>query len=223
MTYAYLRQITDQNSLSQQQQYILSYSLSKGLDIEKEVLEYSSINNTIEEREKFEDFIHALAEGDSIVTASLSVLSNRIDEVIKIINCMLTHNVTLHIVDSKTLINRESKMSNVFPLLANLGSEKKGKKGNIGRPRGSKSTSKFDKYRSEIISLLTKKKSVSSIARELDVSRSSLKDYIESRELKELIEKSWVEVSQSDTDESDNPNALLICPFEKQKKEENNE
>ena len=39
----------------------------------------------------------------------------------------------------------------------------------------------------QIIDLLKKRRSVSEIARVLDVSRSSLKDYIESRELKEVV------------------------------------
>jgi DNA-binding transcriptional regulator YiaG len=56
----------------------------------------------------------------------------------------------------------------------------------IGRPKGSKSNSKFDKYADEIISFIREKKSVSEMARILNVSRSSLKDYIESRELKQV-------------------------------------
>jgi response regulator of citrate/malate metabolism len=56
----------------------------------------------------------------------------------------------------------------------------------IGRPKGSKSSSKFDVYINEIISFIKEKKSVSEMARTLGVSRSSLKDYIESRELKQV-------------------------------------
>ena len=57
-------------------------------------------------------------------------------------------------------------------------------KKSIGRPKGSRSSSKFDQYHNKILSLIKEKKSVSEIARVLHVSRSSLKDYIESRELK---------------------------------------
>ena len=56
----------------------------------------------------------------------------------------------------------------------------------IGRPKGSKSNSKFDKHINEIISYIKEKKSVSEMSRLLNVSRSSLKDYIESRELKQV-------------------------------------
>jgi response regulator of citrate/malate metabolism len=60
------------------------------------------------------------------------------------------------------------------------------KKG-IGRPKGSKSSSKFDIHLEKIIDLLKQRHSVSEIARILGVSRSSLKDYVESRELKEVV------------------------------------
>jgi response regulator of citrate/malate metabolism len=56
----------------------------------------------------------------------------------------------------------------------------------VGRPRGSKSNSKFDRYINDIIAYIKEKKSVSEMARALKVSRSSLKDYIESRELKQV-------------------------------------
>jgi DNA-binding transcriptional regulator YiaG len=56
----------------------------------------------------------------------------------------------------------------------------------IGRPKGSKSNSKFDKYINQIIAYIREKKSVSEMARLLNVSRSSLKDFIDSRELKQV-------------------------------------
>jgi hypothetical protein len=57
----------------------------------------------------------------------------------------------------------------------------------IGRPKGSKSSSKFDLYLEQIIAELKQGRNVSDIARLLNVSRSSLKDYVESRALKELV------------------------------------
>jgi len=58
----------------------------------------------------------------------------------------------------------------------------------IGRPKGSKSVSKFDLQLEMIVSLLKEGRSVSEIARQMNVSRSSLKDYVESRELKALVQ-----------------------------------
>ena len=221
MTYAYLRQLSDNHSLSRQQQDILSYGLAHGLNIEKEVMEYSTINHTIEDRKKFEAFIQGLTAGDRIVTQSLWVLSSHIDEIIKIINCMLSHKVDLHIADSNTLINRETSISKIFPLLNTLNETQKEKRNQIGRPKGSRSSSKFDPLQSQIIALLRDKMSVSAIARELGVSRSSLKDYIESRELRRLIERSWAEISQNERNKKQAERyTLLICPFEENQNKE---
>ena len=85
------------------------------------------------------------------------------------------------------------------------------KKG-IGRPRGSKSSSKFDIYLEKIIQLLKDKKSVSEIARILDVSRSSLKDYIESRELKEVV--SGVSAIGDDIDAEATVIGTIRCPID---------
>jgi predicted transcriptional regulator len=60
--------------------------------------------------------------------------------------------------------------------------------------------------------------SVSAIARELEASRSSVKDYIESRGIRELVEGSWMEINQPKQPVGVN-NTLLICSFEKEKKE----
>jgi DNA invertase Pin-like site-specific DNA recombinase len=216
MVYAYLRQTSEQNSLSLQQQEILSYTLPKDIEIDKEVIEYSSINHPIEKRAEFEEFIQTLVDGDSIVVHQLVTLSSKIEEIIKLVNCMLTHNVNLYITSSKSLINRESKLVDIFPLMRDLDIEEREKRSQKGRPKGSRSPSKFDQYRSRIITLLKDGMRVSAISRELGVSRSSLKDYIESRELKGLIEKSWVEVSPKKED--DNISTLLICPYEKKTK-----
>lgn len=213
MTYAYLRQLSDTHGLASQQQHILSYALTQGLTIEKEVMEYSGASHTIEDREKFETFIHGLTENDCILVQNLSILSGHTEEIIKIINCMLRHKVDLHVTEANSLINRETSIAAVFPLLNRLNEEQKEKRRQIGRPKGSRSSSKFDPLQSQVITLLREKMSVSAIARQLGVSRSSLKDYIESRELRQLVEGSWAEVAAYEK-ERDGHNTLLICPFE---------
>ena len=71
----------------------------------------------------------------------------------------------------------------------------------IGRPKGSKSSSKFDVYINDILSYIKEKKSVSEMARLLNVSRSSLKDYIESRELKQVAFGSLLLQEPADAEE----------------------
>ncbi len=216
MTYAYLRQIPDKNNMSQQQRNILSFSLAQNIVIDKEVIEYSSKNHLIEERKKFEEFIYSLEEGDSLIVDTLSVLSDRAEELIKVITCMLSRRIDLYIASSKTLLDKNTTVVEIFPLLNDLREAQKAKSNQIGRPKGSRSSSKFDVYQPQIISLLKEGLNVSTIARELEVSRSSLKDYIESRNIRELVEGSWMEINQPQKIPGVD-NTLLICPFEQEK------
>jgi len=218
MTYAYLRQMPDNNNISEQQRNILSFSLTQNISIDKEVVEYSSKNHLIEERKKFETFMHSLEEGNTLIVDTLSVLSDRAEELIKIINCMLSHKIDLYIASAKTLLNNKTTVVEIFPLLNDLREAQKAKSNQIGRPKGSRSSSKFDVYQPQIISLLKEGLNVSAVARELEVSRSSLKDYIESRGLRELVEGSWMEINQPQKI-SGMDNTLLICPFEQKKQQ----
>jgi hypothetical protein len=148
MNYAYLRQMPDNNNMSEQQRNILSFSLAQNLEIDKEVIEYSSKNHLIEDREKFEEFMHSLEEGSSLIVDTLSVLSNRAEELIKIINCMLSRSIDLYIASSKTRINKETTLVEIFPLLNDLREAQKAKSNQIGRPKGSRSSSKDRGWRS---------------------------------------------------------------------------
>lgn len=217
MVYAYMRQASDFPHLTAQQNDILSFSLKKELRIDKEVVEYATKNLLLNARKDFEDFLQTMQEGNTVIVPSLYILSDRVEELIKVINCMLSHNINLWIVDSNTLMNKETNMVEIFPLFNALRKEEKEKTNHIGRPKGSKSSSKFDVYRGEIIALLEKGMSVSAIARELDVTRSSLKDYIESRGIKELVDGAWIEMRES-LNVRDMDDTVLICPFEKARK-----
>ena len=219
MTYAYLRQLTGKRNIAQQQSMILSFSLSRGLTIDKEVFEYSNKNRPIEEREQFENFIHGLQSGDVIIVDEIWMLSEKVDEIVKVINCMISRDITLYISSSQTVIDINTPIGEIFPLLNSVREEQRSRQNKIGRPKGSKSSSKFDKYQTRIISMLSEGMNVSAIARELGVSRSSLKDYIESRGIRDMIGGSWVEITPpGQNNETDDK--LLICPFEQ---ENNNE
>ena len=216
MVYAYMRQVPSFPHLTKQQSDILSFALRNELMIEHEVVEYATKNLLLDERKDFEDFLQSMQYGNTVIVSSLFILSDKVEELIKVINCMLSHSVNLWIVDSNMLINKETNMVEIFPLLNALRQEEREKTNQIGRPKGSKSSSKFDVYQREIISFLNEGKSVSAIARELNVSRSSLKDYIESRGIKELVEGSWMEMTPSQEVRSLD-NIVLICPFEKER------
>ena len=213
MIYAYMRQVPNLENLVTQKQNILSFSHHEGLKIDKEVVEYSTKNLLIDERDDFEVFLKSLSSGEhTVIVSSLSILSTRIDELVKIIGCVLSHHVNLWICSTNILINRQSSMVDVFPLLEKQRAIPKDTSGQIGRPKGSKSGSKFDIYHNRIIELLSQKESVSAIARTLNVSRSSLKDYVESRGLKELV--SSISIPNQKIRDNKMDNIVLICPFE---------
>jgi DNA invertase Pin-like site-specific DNA recombinase len=162
-----------------------------------------------------------MSDGDYLVVDTLSVLSDRAEEMIKIFNCLLTHNIELYIAGIQLHISRETPIVKVFPLLNDLREAQQAKSNQIGRPKGSRSSSKFDIYQTQIISLLREGMNVSAIARELGVSRSSLKDYIESRGIRELIEGSWMEISNTKQVPGVD-NTVLICPFEQERDAQKN-
>ena len=212
MVYAYMRQIPTLDNLVTQKNDILTFSHQQSIDITQEVVEYATKDLLIEERKDFETFLKSLGEGSyTVVVASLSVLSTRVDELVKIISCMLSHNVNLWVCNANLCINHHSSMTEVFPLLEEQRQKPK-LETQIGRPKGSKSSSKFDVYHSEIMTMLSQKQSVSAIARTLEVSRSSLKDYIESRGLKSLVASIGIAAENLEDKEVDN--IVLICPFE---------
>jgi DNA invertase Pin-like site-specific DNA recombinase len=203
-------------SLALQQHDIHAFALAKDIQIDKDVVEYASKNLLLEEREEFETFLRSMKEGNVVIVSEFSILSDRAEELIKVINCILTHHVDLWIVSSNTLINRDTNMVEIFPLLNTLRQVEKEKNTHIGRPKGSKSNSKFDVYHRQIVSFLTEGMSVSAMARELEVSRSSLKDYIESRNIKDLVAGIGMQILK-DREDSSMDNIVLICPFEQNK------
>ena len=212
-SYSYRRQVPGFPSLAIQQHEIMAFAMQKSINIDKEVVEYATKNLELEEREEFETFLRSMSDGNTVIVSSLSVLSDRAEELIKVINCMLTHNVDLWIASKNMLINRQSSMVEIFPLLNTLREESKDKTTQIGRPKGSKSNSKFDVYHSRIVKYLREGFSVSAIARELEVSRSSLKDYIESRNIKELLLSIGSDMAEEKLARGMD-NIVLICPFE---------
>lgn len=128
-------------------------------------------------------------------------------------SCLLKNNNTIHFVKPGVVIDRKSDTMVVLGLIDQLRQilQDDAKKG-IGRPKGSKSSSKFDIYLEEIIQLLKQRKSVSEIARVLGVSRSSLKDYIESRELKEVV--SGISNVGDDADAEATVIGTIRCPVD---------
>lgn len=189
MIVAYLRGKNRDFSISFQQEYLISYALKKGIAIDFTEIDDDPFSTILEERSTLLELIHSLKNGDQILIYDLWVLSKKVGELTKIFDCILKNDVSIIVAKQDIVINTRTPLQTLVYLLSeqreqNLHSKKRV----MGRPKGSFSKSKFDKYKSTILDLLEQNISVSEIAKRLGVSRSSLKDYINSRSLKEIIE-----------------------------------
>jgi DNA invertase Pin-like site-specific DNA recombinase len=150
------------------------------------MVDHLSQNKRLSERESAVEFFRSLKD-DTLLVYDVWVLSTNIEDIIQMFSCLLKNNVEIHFIKQGIKINAQSDIMVVMGLIDQLRQwlQNESKKG-IGRPRGSKSSSKFDSVLEQVVEMLKEGCNVSEISRVLGVSRSSLKDYIESRELKTL-------------------------------------
>jgi DNA invertase Pin-like site-specific DNA recombinase len=187
MVVSYIRPDKDFDGVYEQLKLINGYADQKEIVINEELVDQTSQNKRLVDRHEVVRFFRSL-NGDTLLIYDTWTLSNCIEDVVQMFSCLLKNNNTIHFVKQGVVIDRNSDTMVVLGLIDQLRQilQDDAKKG-IGRPRGSKSSSKFDVHLDQIIDLLKKRRSVSEIARVMGVSRSSLKDYIESRELKEVV------------------------------------
>lgn len=209
-TIAYIRPDKYFDAAGEQLKAINAYATSKNITIDEEFIDHISQNKRLSERTHVTDNFQS-QEGSTLLIYDVWVLSSNMEDVAQMFSCLLKHSFSVHFIRQSVIISRQSNVMLIFGLIDQLrqilqAEEKKV----IGRPKGSKSSSKFDIYINDIIGFIKEKKSVSEMARTLDVSRSSLKDYIESRELKQVALGSLLpKVSENPQEEVINS---IICP-----------
>lgn len=212
MTVSYIRPDKDFDGVYEQLKLINGYADQKRIAINEEMVDQTSQNKRLSDRHEVVRFFRSL-DGDTLIIYDTWTLSSCIEDVVQMFSCLLKNNNTIHLVKPGVIIDRKSDTMVVLGLIDQLRQiiQDDAKKG-IGRPRGSKSSSKFDIHLEQIIELLKKRQSVSEIARVLGVSRSSLKDYIESRELKEVV--SGVIGVAHDSDAEATVIGTIRCPID---------
>ncbi len=189
MVVVLLKNLSDKVNILEQQNHILAYAKKNQISIDVIELETSDSSKKLEQRSEFKGFLRSLKHSDTLIVYDFWVLSSDIGELVKICDCLLRRNISLHVCSKKEIIESSSTPLHVLELLSKEREAKITQKQNVtqGRPKGRMSQSKFDIHRSQIISCLEKGHSVSKIALTLGVSRTSLKDYINSRNLKNLV------------------------------------
>ncbi|MBD3800499.1 MAG: recombinase family protein [Campylobacterales bacterium] len=212
MIFSYIRADSHFHGVYEQLKVISAYAKKHDLVIEDEMVDQLSQNSRLSERDEAVRFMRQPEHiGGTLLIYDLWVLSSNLEDVVQMLSCLLKNGIELHLIKPSIVLNAQSDIIVAMGMVDQLRQTIQSvEKKVIGRPRGSRSSSKFDPYLEVIIGSLREGQSVSEIARVLDVSRSSLKDYIESRELKEVA------MGSSFLENVDNAEASIIetieCP-----------
>jgi DNA invertase Pin-like site-specific DNA recombinase len=210
MIVSYIRPDKIFDAAHEQLQSINAYAISNKLVIDEEFIDQISQNKRLVDRNHVTQYFQT-KDIDTLLIYDVWVLSTNMEDVIQMFSCILKNNFKVHFVKQSVTVTPESSVMLVLGLIDQLRQVLQDESTKvIGRPKGSKSSSKFDKYINEIIKYIQAKKSVSEMARLLKVSRSSLKDYIESRELKQVALGSLKQETPEDAEEK--VISTIICP-----------
>ena len=190
MNIALLKSKTDKINITTQQENIIRYARLNSIRLDTTEIESSDNATILEERSEFKGFLRSLSFNDALLIYDLWVFSTDMGELTKILECLLTREIHIHICSLNASIDKNTTPLELLTILSQYREKNLIQKteSSQGRPKGRMSKSKFDSYRVEIIDQLSLGDSVSKISRTLGVSRTSLKDYINSRGLKELVE-----------------------------------
>ena len=210
MVFSYMRSDSHFSGVYEQLKMISAYAKAHGLDIEDEMVDQLSQNSRLSERDEAVRYMRS-HRNDTLLIYDLWVLSSNIEDVVQMVSCLLKNGIEIHLIKPSIVLNAQSDIIVALGLIDQLRQTMQSvEKKMIGRPKGSRSSSKFDPYLERILIYLREGKSVSEMARIFGVSRSSLKDYIESRELKEVA------MGSTYLEKVDNAEATIIetieCP-----------
>jgi len=184
MTIAYIRPDKNFDSVHEQLQLINSYISSNDITVDDEFIDQNFQSRRLNDRTDVTSYFQSKT-GSTLLVVDVWVLSTNMEDIIQMFSCLLKNEFKVHFIKQGVTISKDSSSMLILGLMDQLRQTVQSKsKREIGRPKGSRSVSKFDKHINDILSFIKDKKSVSEMARLLNVSRSSLKDYIESRELK---------------------------------------
>ncbi len=222
MIIAYLRGKNRNFSISYQQAYIIKYALNNAIAIDLTEIDDDPFTQILENRSNLLKILHSLKEDDTILIYDLWVLSTKVGELAKIFDCILKNNISIYVCKQDLLLNNFTPLNTMIGILSNQREKNlQSHQMTMGRPKGSFSKSKFDKYKSNILQMLEENISVSEISKRLNVSRSSLKDYINSRSLKEIVDsKNIPDITRINIQNSFPPTHDKECTLKNQHKDQ---
>jgi len=198
MIYGYIRISTDKQTTENQKFEILKYAQTNSLLIDEWIEEIVSGTKKVSERE-LGKLIDKLNQNDTLIISEISRLGRSLMEVMSILNLLLEKQVKVYAIKGNYNLGNDIP-SKVLAFVFSLGAEierdlisqrtkdalakKKSEGIKLGRPNGSLSKqTKLTGKEDAIKELLSKKISMTGIARILDVNRITLSNYIQSRKL----------------------------------------
>lgn len=199
-TIAYLRVSTGGQDLNSQRLAIHDYAHKHHLQIDEFLEVQVSSQKSLKER-GIDGLFAGIRAGDLILVSELSRLGRSVGQIIQFVDDLIKNKIrfiaikeNIHL-DGITQDIKSKMIITMFGLFAEIerdlisertreGLNAARAKGRIlGRPKGSRGPSKLDGKENEIQILLGKKVSKASIAKIMDVSRSALLYFIDSRQL----------------------------------------
>jgi DNA invertase Pin-like site-specific DNA recombinase len=201
MIYGYIRVSTDKQTTENQRFEILKFADEKKLAVDTWIEETISSTKKLDER-KLGALVQQMGKDDVLLVTELSRLGRSIMEVMGILNVLMEKQVKVFTakeryelgnnINSKVLafafsLSAEIERSMISSRTKEALARRKSEGRQLGRPKGRLSTTVKLTGKDEIIKeLLSKKISDAAIARILEVNRITLRNYVNSRELRSL-------------------------------------
>ena len=143
MVVSYIRADKNFENVIEQLKLIGAYCDREHLVVDKEMIDQTFQNKRIVERDEVVNLFRSL-HNDTLLVYDTWVLSVNIEDIIQMMSCLLRNGIQIHFVKSGIVIDRQSDTMVVLGLIDQLrqtiqNEEKK----EVGRPKGSKSSSKF--------------------------------------------------------------------------------
>lgn len=196
---AYLRVSGDKQDLKNQKFEILEYAQKNNLSID-EFIEIEISSRQDKKKRRIDELFEKLTAGDTLITSELSRIGRSTAEVLNIVNAFIKKQITFVAIKQNLTINgkhdlQSKVLTTMFSLLSELERDlisqrtiealkaKRAQGIRLGRPPGTLGVSKLDDKKQQIQELLRHRVSKSAISRMLGVSRSTLNDFLKSREI----------------------------------------
>jgi DNA invertase Pin-like site-specific DNA recombinase len=204
-TIAYIRASTGKQDVNNQKLAILEFARHVNLKVD-EFVEIAISSRKTSKQRRIDELLEKLVDSDTLIVTELSRLGRSTSEVVTLVNELLQCNIRMIVIKQNLDIAQHDMSSKIIVTLFSLFAElerdlvslrtkealatKKAQGIQLGKPKGTIQTSKFDKDRERIEELLRLEMSVRKIAKVMGYSNHiGLNTYIKKRKIRELVEQ----------------------------------